>query len=411
MYHFEILVCGGGPAGITAAVAAAESGCKTLLVERLGRLGGMGTNGLVNQFRIDKAPPVVQSLLGQISGHENDAEFLDLLYAERLLDSGSELLLHTTVCDVLKTSGDASSDQVETTLSGVRLMSPKGPVDITADRVIDATGDGNAAFLAGAGFDMGREPDGLMQPTTIMFRVSGVEPEVGRPAEWDKTTMAGMKRGELPKNVGKVRMYFADRENDRYVNATQTNGIDATDIFDLTKAEIDGRRQVPVVMEFLRRYAPGYENAYVSQMPAVVGVRETRRFRGLVTLTREDCLSGRKWADAVVTDCRASLDVHNPEGPGQAEGVSEDHPAGTDPVPEPYDIPFGCLVPESVDGLLLSGRCISGDHHAHSSYRRQWLCMGIGAASGFAAAESLSQKVQPRYLDVQPVQQKLGIER
>lgn len=417
--HVEVLVCGGGPSGIAAAVAAASAGCKVLLTERFGRLGGMGTNGLVNQFKITEASPAIQALLKPIGGYENDSEFLDLIYAEMVLASGAQLLLHAPLFDVLKTT----SDDGGTTVTGVRLATPMGPVDVTADRTIDATGDGTAAFLAGASFDCGRETDKLMQPTTIMFRVSGVAHERSMEANggragyrfpegsWNHVAMAARERGELPWNVGMVRTYAAFRDSDRYINATQTNYIDATDIADLTKAEIDGRKQVPVIMDFLRKYAPGYENAYVSLMPSAVGVRETRRFRGVTTLTRADCLSGRQWPDAVVTGCRAPLDVHNPAGPGQAEGVSQAHPAGKDPMPQPYDIPYGCLVPEAVDGLLLAGRCISGDHYAHASYRMQATCMAIGAAAGFAAAESVRQNAQPRHTQIKQVQTKLEIER
>ncbi len=415
--EYEVAVCGGGPAGIAAALVAATAGRRTLLIEQTGRLGGMGTNGMVNQFKVPSNPPVLPSLLAGVRGHENDGEFLDLLYADCVIGSGAELILHAAVFDAIV---EPVAGRV--TVRGVRVASPSGPLEIAADRVVDATGDGTVACLAGAPFEMGRERDGLMQPTTIMFRVSGVdharsmEANGGRSryrfpeGSWNHVAMAARERGELPWNIGMVRTYEADRESDRYVNATQTNFIDATNLFDLTRAEIEGRRQILPVMEFLRRHAPGFENAYVAAVAGRVGVRETRRFHGLVRLTREDCLRGRRWPDAIVTGCWATLDVHNPAGPGQAEGVSYEHPAGRDPRPEPYDIPYRCLVPVETDGLLLAGRCISGDHHAHASYRMQGICMGTGAAAGFAAAESIRQNVQPRQLDIAPVQTKLGLQ-
>lgn len=414
----DVAVCGGGPAGITAALASAKAGRETILLEQSARLGGMGTNGLVNQFKVPKKPPGVRELLAPVCGHENDSEFLDMAYAELVIEGGAQLLLHAPVFDAI-----TETDEDRKTVRGVRATSPSGTLNITADRVVDATGDGTVAFLADAEFNMGRDEDGLMQPTTIMFRVSGVdhnrsmEANGGRKnykfpeGSWNHVAMAARERGELPWNVGMVRTYMAERETDRYVNATQTNFIDATDPFDLTKAEIEGRRQVPIVMDFLRNYAPGFENAYVSRVAGTVGVRETRRFRGILTLTREDCMAGRRWPDAVVTDCQAPLDVHNPKGPGQATGVSQKHPAGKDPRPEPYDIPYRCLVPQATDGLLLAGRCISGDHYAHASYRMQRYCMATGAAAGFAAAESIRQGVQPRDIDVEAVQAKLGISR
>ncbi len=415
--HYDTVVCGGGPAGIAAAAASAKSGCRTILIERFGRLGGMGTNGLVNQFKVPENPPGVAELFSSVSGRENDCELLDVAYAEMVSGSGAELLLHSPVCDVItEQCGDI------TVLTGVRVGTFSGFLDIIGERFVDATGDGTVAFLSGAEFEIGRESDSLVQPATIMFRVSGVdhsrsmEANGGRgqyrfpEGSWDHVTMAACRRGELPPNVGKVRTYMAERKEDRYVNATQVNSIDGTDAFDLTRAEIEGRRQVPVIMAFLKKHAPGFETAFVSRMPATIGIRETRRFRGMAYLTREDCMKGRRWPDAVVTGCRKPLDVHNPVGPGQAGKVSADHPAGKDPRPRPYDIPYRALVPKDTDGLLLAGRCISGDHHAHASYRFQRICMATGAAAGYAAAESLSQNVQPRSLDVKPVQNMLGLD-
>ncbi|MFO7957457.1 MAG: FAD-dependent oxidoreductase [Candidatus Brocadiia bacterium] len=421
--RFEVIVCGGGPAGICAAVAAAEAGRRTLLIEAAGRLGGTGVNALVNQVRCWTDTPYVQRFLDRLGGYVDDSEFLDLRDADLVQEAGAEILLHATVGETLL-QPSAKGGRWPTVV-GVRLATPSGPLTVEAERVVDASGDGFVAFRAGAAFDCGRPEDGLMQPATIMFRVGGVDHPATMEARggrgsyrfpdgstWDQLTMAACARGELPPEVGKVRTYPAERQDERYINATQINHIDGTDPFELTHAELEGRRQVPVIMDFLRRHAPGFADAYVSLMPAAVGIRETRRFRGLRALCREDCLTGRRWDDAVVTGCRAPLDVHNPDGPGQAEGVSKEHPAGRDPQPrKPYDTPYGCLVPEAVDSLLLAGRCISGDHSAHASYRWQSLCMATGAAAGFAAAASLDQNVQPRDLDIRPVQNALGIVR
>lgn len=418
---YEVVVCGGGPAGICAAVAAAEAGRRTLLIETSGRLGGAGVKAMVNQIRRWIVTPYVLRMLDRLGGHINNSEFLDLHYADLVQEAGAEILLHATVAEAVL---QPSAESGRPTVIGLRLATTAGPLTVEAERVIDATGDGLVAFLAGAGFDCGRQSDGLMQPATIMFKVGGVDHPASMAAQggrgangyrfpdgscWDDVTMAGCARGDLPANVGKVRIYPATRKGERYINATQINYIDGTKPFDLTRAELEGRRQVPVVMDFLRRYAPGFADAYVSLMPPAVGIRETRRFHGVCTLSGEDCMAGRQWADAVVIGCRAPLDVHNPDGPGQAGGVSAEHPAGSDPKPQPYDIPYRCLVPKTVDGLLLAGRCISGDHDAHSSYRWQSVCMNTGAAAGFAAAASLTQQVQPRDLDPRPVQEALGI--
>jgi hypothetical protein len=212
------------------------------------------------------------------------------------------------------------------------------------------------------------------------------------------------KRGELPEYVGKVRTYLARRESERIINATQINYVDGTKVDDLTKAELEGRKQVKSIVDFLKKHAPGFENSYVSKMPSVVGVRETRRFMGEYYLDRSDLIEGRKFPDAIVRNAEFIIDIHNPEGFGQAEGKSIENPTGKDEVVKPYDIPYRSLIPQGVEGLLLSGRCISGSHDAMASYRVQVIAMGIGAGAGAGAAIAIEDKVQPRYSDVSEIQ-------
>ena len=197
-----------------------------------------------------------------------------------------------------------------------------------------------------------------------------------------------------------IRLYEGPRD-ERTVNATQVNYVDGTDVEDLTKAEYEGRHQAVQILKFLRKHAPGYNNAHISCMPAAIGVRETRRFLGMEYLTKADLLSGRKWDTAVVRDANFVVDIHNPDGAGQADGLAE--------TVKPYDIPYGCLVPRGVDGLLLAGRCISGSHEAHASYRVQRIVMAIGAAAGVAAAVAAKAGKQPREVDATRIQQILDV--
>ena len=185
---------------------------------------------------------------------------------------------------------------------------------------------------------------------------------------------------------GMVRTYLSCRDEERVINATQVNRVDGTKVQDLTHAELEGRRQVEPIVAFLRKNAPGFQNAYVSGMPAVIGVRETRRIRGIESLSVEDLIAGKKSPRAVVRGASFPIDIHNPAGIGQARGVSAAHPLGKDPSVKPYDIPYGCLVPKRVNGLLMAGRCISGTHEAMASYRVQVIAMATGIAAGTAAA-------------------------
>ncbi len=407
----DVLVCGGGPAGIAAAIMAARQGCKALLVERHGRLGGMAVQGMVGPLMGRVRSAWVDRIVEQVGGRNVDYEFIDLKYAELLAEAGADFLLHTPVVGPLSDGGR---------VSGVRLLTKQGMAVVRARVIVDATGDGDVAFGAGAAYDQGRDAgaswdaDGLCQPMSIMFRVSGVDDGASMEAQggrrkyrfpdgrtWNEITHDANTNGELPPTVGFVRTYRSLRGDERVINATQVNRLDGTDVRDLTKAELEARGQVKPIVEFLRKRAPGFQNAYVSGMPAVIGVRETRRIRGVEHLALRDLLDGRAWDTAVVREASFIVDIHNPDGIGQAIGLFP----GEDPKPKPYEIPYGCLVPERVDGLLVAGRCISGSHEAMASYRVQVIAMATGVAAGTAAALAAQRQVQPRDVNVKDVQE------
>jgi len=371
-----------------------------LLVEKQGRLGGMMVNALVGPLMGNVRSKTVDDILTHIGGRTPDPHDLDVRLASLLEQNRADYLLHAQVVGVLKNGSR---------VTGLRCYSRGGHFEIPAGVIVDATGDGEAAYLAGATFEQGRPGDGLMQPVSIMYRIGGVDParallcaceedaEVREVPEgkWADVVRRGQESGELPWSVGVIRIYETPVPGERIVNATQVNGVDATDPLQLTRAEIEGRRQAYRILAFLRAHAPGYENASIAAMPAVVGVRESRRFLGLEYLTRDDLLEGRQRDDAVVKQAEFVIDIHNPEGAGQAEGSARNV--------KPYDIPYGCLVPKEVGGLLLAGRCISGSHDAHASYRVCCIAMAIGAAAGAAAALASGESIPPRGVDPREV--------
>lgn len=406
----DVLVCGGGPAGIAAAMMAGRQGCKTLLVERYGRLGGMAVQALVGPLMGSVESALVDEIVARVGGRKVDYEFIDLKYADLLAEAGADFLLHAVVAGPLCEGAR---------VAGVRLLTKQCVIDVMAKVIVDATGDGDVAFGAGAEYDQGRgagpdwEADGLCQPMTIMFRVSGVvdketmEATRGRHRyrfadgrTWNQVTEDANATGELPPAVGFIRTYTSRREDQRVINATQVNGLDGLKVRDLTQAELEGRRQVEPILEFLRKHAPGFQNAYVSGMPAVIGVRETRRIRGVAQLSIKELIDGVRSDTAVVRGASFPVDIHNPSGIGQAMG----HYPGNDPEVKPYDIPYGCLVPKNVDGLLTAGRCISGTHEAMASYRVQVIAMATGLAAGTAAALAARQNTAPRDVDVKGIQ-------
>jgi hypothetical protein len=362
----------------------------------------MAVQAMVGPLMGDVESTWVKQIIDGLGGRKVDYEFADLKYAAMLEEARADFLLHAAVAEPRRDGNR---------VTGARLLTKQGLIDVPARVVVDATGDGDVAFAAGAQFEQGRgagpawPADGLVQPMSIMFRVSGVshtesmDTHGGRNRyrfpdgrSWDELCRDANAKGELPKMVGKVRTYSSHREDQRVINATQVNHVDGTKVRDLTQAELEGRRQVEPVLAFLRKHAPGFRDAYVSGMPAVIGVRETRRILGDEYLTVKEIVDGARSASAVVRKAEFSIDIHNPDGIGQAQGVSSEHPLGTDPKCRPYDIPYGCLLPRGIEGLLVAGRCISGSHEAMASYRVQVIALAA------------RQDVAPRALEVVQIQ-------
>lgn len=294
---------------------------------------------------------------------------------------------------------------------GLQICTPQGLETLRAAAVVDATGDGYVAAAAGAPFEVGRE-DGRCQPATLEFTVENVDeawhfacyggsdpvtlPDGRRYSQVCKDACA---RGELPENVSIVRIHYTLRPGERNINATQANGFDTLTPAGAAAAEYLLREQVEPVVAFLRKYAPGFENCRVKSSATTLGVRETRRFVGEYVLSDADVEKGARFPDAVVHKAWFLIDIHNPAGGGQAERHSQ--PA------TPYDIPYRSLVPLKIDGLLLSGRNISGTHRAHASYRVMGVALATGQAAGVAAALCAREAVLPRQLDYHLVQQEL----
>ena len=409
----DVLVCGGGPAGVAAAIMAARQNAKVLLIERYGRLGGMAVQARVSPLMGNAKSDFVDEVLKYIGGRKPNLEQLDIRYAAMVQKAGADILLHAWAADMLM-------DGI--CVSGVRLLTKGGSIAVKAAVTIDATGDGDIAAMAGAEFEKGRPGNGLMQPASIMFTIENVDEKKAllcdseeqarnihlSEGSWEEIVTKGQKNSELPTTVGVIRAYPADKPGKRIINATQVNNVDGTNADDLTRAELEGRNQANQVVAFLKKHAPGYENSYISNMPAIVGIRETRRILGTAYLTKDDLINGRKWSDAIVRDAKFSMDIHNPAGSGQAEGQTAGSQGRSIKV-KPYDIPYGCLIPRQIDGLLMAGRCISGSHEAIASYRVQCIAMATGAAAGAAAAIVAKKNILPRNIDPAEIQKILGI--
>ena len=413
-----MIVAGAGPAGICAAVAAAREGANVALVERYGIVGGNLTAGYVGPIlgmvgRGTMRDELVR-LLGVpdndmigITGKAHDIEEAKRTLAEFVARETVDVYLQSTVYDVIK-EGSA--------VRGLLLATNEGPLALTAHITVDATGDAVVSYLSGAEIEKGRE-DGLMQPVTLEFTVDGVDDSRGVVCigDVDEVELGGERfldfcrrcadEGKLPPALAAVRLHPTTHAGQRQVNTTQANGIDSTRVGHLFPAEVELRRQIKLLVDFFRAELPGYEQCRCIASGTTVGVRESRRVLGDYIITAEELAEGKRFGDAVVHRAEFIVDIHNPAGAGQAEARIQ--------YCKPYDLPYRCFVPRGIENLYTAGRCISGTHRAHASYRVMSICMAMGEAVGIAAALCARKGCTPRTLDVGELQRTMtgkGIE-
>lgn len=401
---YDVVVAGAGPAGIAAALEASRSGAKVALIERYGCVGGNLTQGYVG--------PIMGGICAGTIGEEiedsvcvqrgicPDFEKAKIELIKKLYEAGVDVYLQTLVTGVEK-NGEC--------IKAVHTLGKFGLMDFGANVFIDATGDGDLSVLAGCPWEFGRPGDKLVQPVTLMFIIDGVDPgqtllcgheehytDLGDGREYLDLCHKACRSGELPENVNIVRLYKTQRPTERMVNATQENFIDPLNPMSVYKAEVSLRSQIGKIVDFLKNNIPGFDDITIKGSASTLGVRESRRIMGKYILTEQDLLAGREFPDSVVHRANFPLDIHNPAGPGQS--VDEEK---CPPAPKPYDIPFSAMCPLGCSNLITAGRCISGTHVAHSSYRVMRICMAMGQAAGAAAAimsnESLTtESVDPK---------------
>lgn len=431
MLHYDILVCGGGLAGVASAIASARLGAKTLLIERYGFLGGMATAGLVNPFMTHKASdgtPLIAGLFdelcarldgeGGLKGNTFDSEAMKLVLQEMVVQSGAEMRLHSSITGALMN---------ESSIRGVSTVGKSGMEEIGASRVIDATGDGDVAASAGAAFQKGDAAEGAPQAMTLMLDVGGVDlrrvlqyvrdhPDQMRfPKLTADSDVEAMAEGvvsvagyydlvEKAKAKGDFRLpgdlvfYISrPRRGEVVVNTTHVGNVDGTSTLELTCAEIEARRQAAALAEFLRDYIPGFENSYPARTATQIGVRETRRITGDYVFSEEDVVSAAKFPDAIAR-LAYPVDVHSPKGLGYTREEEESKPAAPPPG-DWYEIPYRCLLPLGLDNLLVAGRCVSSTHEGQGAIRIMPCCIAMGQAAGTAAALSVKCGVSPRNLE------------
>jgi ribulose 1,5-bisphosphate synthetase/thiazole synthase len=411
----DVLVAGGGSAGCVAAIAAARAGARVLLVERYGRLGGIGTAVLDTFYGFYTPGPNVK-VVGGIADEVVDAltardaafirpntygagggvtyspEELTMVWDDLVVGSAAAVLFHAMVIDVIMAPGSG-------VVTDVLLATRNGLLRASAAVVVDSTGDADVCARAGAGYD-GADTGQPVQALTTTFRVANVDTDRARTFPKEElfelmARAAGSGDYDLPRQEGSIHRTSVDGVS--LANMTRVEGIDPTDVHQLTRAELAGRRQVGEYVRFLRDLVPGYEKASLVGLSTSIGVRESRRVHGDYRLTADDVLGARRFDDAIAR-CGAPI---------------EDHGGGTDTlwryIPEHgvYDIPLRCLLPAGLDNVVVAGRCLSATHEAHASARSIAQCMAMGQAAGTLAALASAGKATPREVEVAALRQRL----
>ena len=432
----DVVVVGAGPAGIGAAVAAARNGAKTLVFEAHGCIGGMGTSGMVSPFMTSYDAPcekmvirgVFEELVNRMVeiggavdpkdvrneqpyasyfhiGHNNvtpfDPHAFKLIGMRMLRESGAELLLQTQFVNVIK-DGDR--------ITGVVINNKDGLSVIEAKIVIDCSGDADVAARAGVNYIMGNEEDGNLQPASMFMRIGNADMDVVNahmaehsheirpffgpyswlikefPEDWDN-----FPRGEI--------CVFANVTPGEFsINCSRILDIDATKTEHLTRATMIGQEQCQHIFNFMKKHAPGFENAQLISTADAIGIRETRHIEGEYKLTGDEVAACKVHEDAIA--CMATnMDTHNKDNPGGSFFIPKNGPF--------FTVPYLCLVPKGISNLLVAGRAISADAIAGSAIRMMPSCMAFGQAAGTAAAMCAAQNIAPKNVDVQALRQTL----
>ena len=429
----DVVVCGGGPAGIAAALSAARSGSRTILLEQHGFLGGMATAGLVSTFAYgyhDKERFIIGGTFRELREalHSKRAliknrrfgwepfhpEVYKSLAMDWLIEAGVEVRCHTMIVDTWAEQGQ---------IRAVLIESKAGRQAIRGQVFVDATGDGDVAARAGSPFELGRDEDGAIQPFTLMYCLSNVDIEQtqsflgseGRRGFWqtedgrDYLNATGYKAEvTAAKAAGELSSIPREDVSATFtipwfpgvvgVNFGRMPGYSGLDPLDLTRAQAQGIEQAREGLAFFRKHVPGFENAELLTTAPHIGIRETRRIQGQYQLTSQDVVEQRQFDDVIAQSCYM-IDIHLPD---QIGTTLIKLPRGTH-----YDIPYRCLVPPRPRNLILSGRCVSCTHEALASLRVQAIAIAIGQAAGTAAALAARHGLDVGTVPIEQLQKRL----
>ncbi|MFC7677929.1 FAD-dependent oxidoreductase [Paenibacillus sp. GCM10028914] len=438
MPKYDVIVMGGGISGAMAAVAAASSGARTLIVESHGFLGGtltangvgpmmtfhagekLAIQGFTDQLierlkKLGKSPGHIFDTVGfTYSVTPFDAEAMKHELELMVTESGGEILYHTMLAGVKTENGRIVS---------ITVCNKSGLSEIEGSVFIDGTGDGDLSVGAGAEFTKGRESDGAMQPMTLKMKMYNVDiPKVkqyihAHPEDFplyngdtsiiekssrlsvggfDSLFKEAKAKGEISIPRENILFFETNNPGEVIMNTTRILGHDATDAMSLSRAEMVGRKQCRELELFVRKYIPGFENAVVESTGPSIGVRGSRQIKGVYTLTAEDLLEQRMFEDAIAHS-GYPIDIHSPDGEGTKHQKLEW--GGM------YSIPYSCMITDSVRNLIVIGRCISATFEAQAAMRTTPTTGAIGHAGGVAAALAAKEEIDVQDVNIKEVQQ------
>ena len=431
------LVCGGGTAGVVAAIAAARAGANVLVVEQMGLLGGTQSAAWVTPMMPNKI--LEESLTHGINDDiiQRAAQYdppptdktgdllwfnpvtLALVLDDLLAEAGANVLFGTWISDTLLN---------DRSVRGIVVENKSGRQQIKARVVIDCTGDADVAFHAGVQTVSGSPEDGRNQPMSLRFAMAGVDQERAARFMADELGMDCYARPPLfeigageakntplgplildaiaanilePDDLGYLQFFsMLGRPGELAFNCPRIAGLNATDPWDLTKAQQIGRQKIRRIANFFKKYVRGFENAYIGTIAPMIGIRESRRIVGDYTLTEDDFLNEARFTDAVARNSYP-IDIHSTTS---KTGLVMKHlPRG-----HYHEIPYRCMLPAGFDGMLVAGRCLSASFAAQAAVRIQQNCRAMGEAAGLAAALAIRDNVSPREVDVAELRCKLN---
>ncbi len=410
---YDLIVVGGGFAGVCAAISAARKGVDVLLIERYNCLGGAAGNALVMPFMpFDTKDPVsgekkylcgglfleIIEEMNRFAGlpekkyrHEFDEETLKIVLNRMCVSSGVKLLFNAAVIDVEVNDG---------TINSVTAFSRGVKYRLSADHFIDATGDAELSYLAGCECVLGREPDRLCQPMTLCFRMGGVDREtyVEKRHMINKVYSEYKAKGLIKSPREDVLIFWNDNEGVLHFNSTRVVKRNPADAFDVTEAEIEAREQVYELYDLIKNNIPGFEKSRILSTAIQIGIRESRKVVGDYTLCVEDLKSLARFDDAIAV-ANYDIDIHNPEGAGTSHYFFGDG--------EWYEIPYRCLLPKGHNNLLVAGRCVSATHEAQASLRIMPFCAELGQAAGVAVSVAKQSHTNARGVDTDALREEL----